>query len=225
MRIHIGATVRTREGDEMGKVERVMLNPTTKDVDALVVHRGLILGRDVVVRISLVQEADQAEVRLRIGRDRLEELPDFEGRHHELVPVEDAESYSVYAPGTILFPLVPPYGVPGEPGPYEFPEEEREAAPVDLDVVEGMLVRSLDGTVGVVEEVRTDPLSDRATSIVVTGGAGLKKDVEIPFEFVAGIFPDHIDVSLTNQQVEDLPLPVTDRYVTSERQKRRRRKS
>ncbi len=224
MRIHIGAMVRTREGDEMGKVERVILDPATMDVQAVVVHKGLIVARDVVVSISLVEEADQAEVRLRIGRDRLDELPDFQGRHRELVPVEDVESFSIYAPGTILFPLVPPYGVPGEPGPYELPEQEVEAAPLELDVVEGMLVRSLDGTVGVIEEVRSDPLSDRATSIVVKAGAGLKKDVEIPIEFVAGVFADYIQVSLTNEQVEELPLPVTDRYITSEGRKHGRKK-
>ncbi|MHB0871351.1 MAG: PRC-barrel domain-containing protein [Chloroflexota bacterium] len=214
MKIDIGATVRTREGDEMGKVERVILDPTTRDVNALVVHRGLILNRDVVVPISLVQRADTKEVHLRLGRDYLHELPDFVDKHY-VRPSEQGVPLS-YPSGSILFPLVPPHGLPGVPGPYESAEEEREAAPLELLIAEGMEVRTVDGSIGVVDEVRTDPLSDRVTSIVVRKGAGLKKDIEIPTEFVAAIGPDHIQLSLTNQQVDELPLPVTDRYIVSE---------
>ncbi len=223
MKLRIGATVRTREGDEMGKVERVVLDPSTMEVETVVVHRGLILARDVAVPISLVQEADEAEVLLRIGRDQLDELPDFERRHREMMPPEDVESYEVYAPGSILFPLVPPYGVPGEPGPYELPEPEIEAAPVEWDIVEGMPVRTLDGTAGIIDEVRTDSLTDKVGSIVVKSLTDPKKQVEIPIEFVSDVGPDRIKLSLTSQQVEELPLPVADRYIHSEG--RRRQKS
>ena len=221
MRIRIGAMVKTRQGEEVGKVERVVLEPSSNEVDAVVVHRGLILSRDVLIPISLVQEATEAEVLLRIGRDRLRELPDFVSAHFEIRPPEDALSYASYAPGSILFPLVPPYGVPGEPGPYELAEATGETAivPIDLAIVRGMPVLSLDGTVGEVEEVRTDPLTDRATAIVVRGKAGLKEQVEIPIEFVSAILYDHIKLSLTNQQVEELPEPVADRYIVSEKKR------
>ncbi len=224
MKIDIGSTVRTREGDEIGKVERVILDPTTRDVNALVVHRGLILNRDVVVPMSLVQKAGRGEVSLRLGRDRLQDLPDFVDRHYEIRPPEPEEAGVSYPSGSILFPLVPPYGVPGVPTPYESPEEEREAAPLELDVSEGMEVRTVDGPVGVVDEVRSDPLSDRVSSIVVKKKGGRKKDVEVPVEFISGIGPHHVQLSLTNEQFEALPLPVTDRYITVGERKRRRGK-
>jgi uncharacterized protein YrrD len=103
MKIDIGATVKTREGDELGKVERVILDPTTRDVNAVVVHKGLILNRDVVVPISLVQKADENEVLLRVGREYLQELPDFVGKHYKEQPAEEQVPYS-YAPGSVLFP-------------------------------------------------------------------------------------------------------------------------
>lgn len=215
MKIDIGATVRTQEGDEIGRVERVILDPTTRDVNALVVHRGLILTRDVVVPLSLVQRADRGEVQLRIGRDRLRDLPDFVDRHYVARPTEGSIPPS-YAPGSVLFPLHPPYRIPGVPGPFESPEQEREAAPLELDISEGMEVRTVDGPIGVVDEVRTDALSDRVTEIAVKKGAGLSKDVVIPIEFVSEIAADHVKLSLTTQLVEDLPMPVTDRYLTVE---------
>lgn len=214
MRIDIGTTVRTLEGDEIGKVERIILDPTTRDVTALVVHKGLILNRDVVVPISLVQYADNREVQLRLGRDYLQDLPDFVDKHY--VRPREEEATLSYPAGSILFPLVPPQGVPGMPGRYESVEEERQAAPLEVDIAEGMEVRTVDGSIGVVDEVRTDPLSDRVTSIVVRKGAMLPRDTEIPVEFISAIRPDHIQLSLTNQQVMELPLPVTDRYIVSE---------
>jgi len=223
MRIQIGATVRSQEGEEIGRAERVVLDPSTQEVESIVVHRGLLLSRDVLVPISLVEEATEQEIRLRIPKDRVGDLSDFVSAHFEIKPPEHLASYASYAPGSILFPLVPPYGVPGEPGPYELGEVEQERAvvPSELDIAEGMLVLALDGTVGEVDEVRTDPVSDRATAIVVRARTGVKKEIEVPIELVSGIFPDHVQLSLTSEQVEELPTPVVDRYITSEKRRRR----
>lgn len=221
MRIDIGMKVRTVEGEEVGKVERVILDPETRVVDAVVVHRGLVLTRDVVVPLSLIQGAGKDGVRLRIGKVQLAELPDFIERHY-VAPSEEGAIISPYAPGSILYPLAPRYEIRGVPTPYEAIAEERIAPPRDVDISAGTEVRTVDGPIGVVDEVRTDPLADRVTTIVVRKGPDLKKDVEIPIEFVDDLTDDHIKLSLTTQQVEELPQPVTDRYLTAERRRKGR---
>lgn len=222
MKIDIGAKVRTRDGHEIGKVERVVVNPSSKEVDGIVVHRGRVLPRDVVVPLSLVQRAGKDGLQLRIGMDRAEDLPDFVEAHY--VKPSDRAITLPYAPGSMLFPLVPPYGVAGTPFPYEVIEEEREAPPEDVEITEGTEVRTVDGTIGSVDELLTDPQADRVSAILVRAGRCLTKDTQIPVEFVDEVASDHIKVSLTTDQVEALPEPTTDRYLTSQGRGRKRRK-
>ncbi len=215
MKIDIGVRVRTVDGEEIGKVERVIINPDSKEVDALVVHRGLILTRDVVVPLSLIQEAERDEVTLRIGSAQLAALPDFVERHYAATSPGEA-AISPYTPGSVLFPLVSPQRVPGVPAPYDAVHQEWQAPTQDVDISEGTEVRSLDGPIGVVGEVRTDPLTDRASAIVVKGGLGLDRELTIPIESVSEVADDHIQLSLTTRQVEALPEPDRDQYITLE---------
>lgn len=221
MIIDIGASVKTREGEEIGKVERVILDPNTREVEALVVHRGLILTRDVVVPLSLVQGADRSGVNLRIGRDQLRDLPDFVERHYVPRLSEGAVNYP-YAPGSMLFPLAPPYAVAGPPVPYRQPDKETPTPPEGVDISQGTTVLTVNGPIGVVDELRTDALADRVSTIVVKKGMGLSKDAEIPIEFVEEVTDDQIRLSLTTQQVEELPQPTTDMYLTVEGRSRKR---
>jgi uncharacterized protein YrrD len=219
MKINIGSSVKTSEGDEIGHVERVILNPDSKEVDGLVVHRGLILTRDVIVPLSLVQSADQSGVHLRVGKDRLYELPDFVERHYAARPGESSVVYP-YTPGSILFPLSPTYGVAGLPANYQPVAEGTQEPSGDVEVSEGTEVRAVDGTIGTVDEVRTDPEADRVTAFSVRRGFGLKRDVVIPIEFVDQVADNYIRLSLTIEQVEHLPVPITDRYITRDKPKR-----
>ncbi len=215
MRIDIDARVKTQEGEEIGSVDRVILNPYTREVDAIVVHRGRILTRDVVVPLSLVQRSDEEGVQLRIGRYELQQLPDFVERHYAAMPGQARVPYP-YAPGSILFPLGPAQGVSGLPSVQEAAEDEVGVPSEDVDVAEGTEVRALDGLVGFVDEVLTDSSTNRATDIVVRKGIVLTKDVTIPMEYVSELTDDHLQLSLTVQQVEELPTPSTDRYLTIE---------
>jgi hypothetical protein len=80
-------------------------------------------------------------------------------------------------------------------------------------MVLGTEVRTVDGPIGVIDEVRTDPLSDRVTDILVRKGSGLKRDALIPVEFVSAMEPDHIQLSMTTEEVEALPIPLNARYI------------
>ena len=215
MKIDIGVSVKTRDGEEIGKVERVVINPASGEVDGLVVHRGAILSRDVVVPLSLMEGTDTEGVRLRIGRAELVRLPDFVAkRYRAMKPGEPV--VPTYTPASVLFPLAPPYGAAGVPAPYDLARPEWQAPPQDVDISEGTEVRAVDGPIGVVDEVLTDALTNHASFVVVSRGEGAGRKVSIPAEFIDEVAEDHIKVSLTLQQVEQLPEPTRDQYLTSE---------
>jgi hypothetical protein len=66
-------------------------------------------------------------------------------------------------------------------------------------------VHATDGDIGQVHAFRIDPGSRQVTHVLVREGpVWARKDVAIPFDEVAG-FDDGIRLSITRQQVRDLP--------------------
>ena len=178
MRIDIGLRVHTYDGHEIGTVQKVVANPNTHEVDAIVVHGGTGSFRDISVPMSLIQEATKDRVILRVDQKGLSNLPDYTGEGRSQ---------------------------PGQPPLH------------DIAMSAGTQVMAVDGPIGVVDEVKSGPMSgsnpERITSIMVKAGMGLSRDIDIPIEFIDEVSEGHIKVSLTRQQVEDLPQPTADRYV------------
>jgi len=62
MRVDLDAKVRARDGDEIGSVDRAIVDPHTEEVTSFVVSTGAIFGRDVVVaRGDLEQATDDGD--------------------------------------------------------------------------------------------------------------------------------------------------------------------
>ena len=69
----------------------------------------------------------------------------------------------------------------------------------------GSKVHATDGDIGQVRALRIDPDSRQVTHVLLREGRVWdRKDVAIPFDKVAG-FDDGIRLSITRQQVRDLP--------------------
>ena len=88
MRVDLDANVRARDGEEIGSVERAIVDPETQEVTAFVVRTGAIFGRDIVVsRAELDQAAEDGDaIRLRLTKDELERLPDFVAEQYMAPP-------------------------------------------------------------------------------------------------------------------------------------------
>lgn len=82
MRLKQHATVVTAEGNEVGRVDRVVMDPTTKEVTHVVVHKGFLFAEDKVVPISLIDAASEERVTLREDAGDLQALPVFEETHY-----------------------------------------------------------------------------------------------------------------------------------------------
>ena len=49
MKIELGARVLTAEGDEIGTIDKLILDPEGGDLHAIVVRKGLLFGRDIEI--------------------------------------------------------------------------------------------------------------------------------------------------------------------------------
>src|SRR2546423_714601 len=88
MRVDLDAKVVARDGEEIGSVDRAIVDPRTEAVTAIVVRTGAVFGRDIVVaREELEQAAEDGDsIRLSLTKDELEQLPDFAPEQFSPVP-------------------------------------------------------------------------------------------------------------------------------------------
>ena len=68
---------------EAGKVDRVITEPDSDTVTHLVVQRGSLLIRDIVVPVNRIATMDEEGIVLTLTREELDDLPSFEGYEDE----------------------------------------------------------------------------------------------------------------------------------------------
>src|SRR3970282_1173653 len=76
------ALVYTFDGKNVGRIDRIVLDPQTKDVTHLVVRKGFLLTEDKVVPVDLIGAATEKGVTLRAEASDLEALPLFAETHY-----------------------------------------------------------------------------------------------------------------------------------------------
>lgn len=184
-----------------GEVMAAVIDPAARTVTHIVVEPK---GRQGLARLVSLDLVDASSGQIRLGCTEAE-FKDLEAAEETLAEF-----------------------VPGYPGPVQLlpagwrdadePTAEGGTIPrIDeeetIDVVpageveerRGDHVHATDGNVGQVRALRIDPRSRQVTHVLVgEGHLWDRKDVAIPVEAVAG-FDDGIRLSITRQQVRDLP--------------------
>jgi len=212
MQFKEGAKVFTADGERVGTIDRVVLEPDTKEVTHLVVQKGFLFTEDKVVPMSLVGPATEDQVTLRQDADGLEELPDFEESHY--VPIDRGPEPT---PGEMR-PVRPLYWYPpigawwtiGGYTSYVKPQyvvkTEKHIPEGTVALEEGAKVVSSDGDhVGDIERIFTDPLEDRATHLLISEGLFLKEKKLVPTKWIAKIFEDAVHLAVDSDLVDSLP--------------------
>jgi len=87
MQFRENTPVYTADGQEVGAIDRVVINPETTEVSHIVVRQGWLFTEDKVVPTEWVDQATADQVRLRADVDNLDESPAFEETHY--LPYED----------------------------------------------------------------------------------------------------------------------------------------
>jgi len=204
MQFKQGAPVYASDGRDVGRIDRVVLNPRTKEVTHIVVRKGFLFTEDKIVPLSLIAMATDDKIMLRPDAGDLDKLPPFEETHY--VPVDEAEARAAAYPADMAAPLYwyPPTGGWLGYGEYTYPypppylaETEQNIPAGTVALKEGARVLSADGQhVGSVERVLTDSKVDRATYFVLSQGLFFKERKLIPATWIREIDEDEVRLSV-----------------------------
>jgi sporulation protein YlmC with PRC-barrel domain len=189
-----------------GEVRAAVIDPAARVVTHVVVEPKGRAGLARLVPFDLVDAATD-QIRLRCT----------EAEFASLEPAEETLAEFVPGYGVPVQLLPPGWRGAGEPtlegGTIpRIPEMETVdiVPPGEVEEHHGDHVHATDGDIGQVHALRIDPGSRQVTHVLVREGhLWARKDVAVPFDKVAG-FDDGIRLSLTRQQVQDLPPADTD---------------
>lgn len=205
MQIRLGSAVMAEDG-RAGTVDRIILHPETREIDALVATQGDGSTDLLVVPIDRVLAADGEAVRVSGTVEEIHGLDLF--THSQFVePPEEWLPPTADAAGFYLMPASPvavgafqqPATMPDPPA-----EEVEDLEPGDFEIKWNTQVFCTDGLAGRLDRVLTDGDSDVVTHLVIMrdGGAG---DVAVPLEQVASLGDEGVHLALTTSQIRELP--------------------
>lgn len=180
MRIDLDAKVRTRDGEDAGKVRSAVYDHARNAISGFVVSTGGLLGREVIVPRELLETAskDGEVLHLEITKDELDDVPSYvSDEYTDPPPAWIPPSGYVYPTAGYLWPIgfddrIAParYPTPSEEMNAELRESQRT-----VHVEKGSKVIDVDGDdLGVVEDVRLDSDNGEITGVVIRYGGTLQ---------------------------------------------------
>lgn len=198
MQVELGAKVNTADGKEIGTIDKLILEPESGEVKAIVVQKGLLFTRDIEIPLEGIAGQEAGHVRLHATSEQVDDLPRFmEGSYTTPPPGRVSEYESAYGYPSSAF-LWPARG-PAAPAASAYGDEavgavgdEVRALHGEYDLANaitevGSEVRSRDGEkVGTVRRIVFDTSDGSPTAIVVREGFLFTEDVELPASLISG---------------------------------------
>lgn len=208
-----GMSVVTPSGEEVGRINRFILDPATNEVTHVVIQQGWLLPEDKVVPFEMIA-SDEDPIVLREDID-FDELPSFEETH--FVRVDDdlrgrgpaGDPVYQFSPGYYWYPMHPnlgysPVGLGYNPLPAA--ETTRNIPDNTVPLKEGTDVISSDGEhVGDVERLFVDPDSSRTTHFLISQGLLFKDRKLVPMDWVTSVEEDKVHLAVPSRLLERLP--------------------
>ncbi len=209
MQLSYGSSVVTVDGENLGSLKELVVDPRHRIVTHLVVQRGLFFSHDRLISVEHVSHADENQIELAVDARTLDEAS-AEFDREQYLDLEDEEFRNRYGVGGAIWrrpvgeftgaglnSIVPP-GI----GP--IPPEPEVAIPSDeVGLRHGAQVSTVDQVdIGVVKELITDD-HDRITHLVIDEGNLFTESKLIPIDWVRGI--------KENQVVLGVPLAIVER--------------
>ena len=198
MRIDLNAKIRTKDGDEAGKIHRVLVDPATERITGFVVSTRRLLGRDVIVGEDMLADAsaDGETITLNLTKRELDTQPSFE------------EDDFVTPPPSWTAPSLG-YSIPTEsflwPADSALPDL---GEPLRPSIKKGDTVKDRDGdVVGAIEDIRFDEKTGEVLSMTVRAGAGLErlfgggKLAEISRDQILRIAEDEVRLGIDREEI------------------------
>jgi len=215
MELKQDARVVNAAGDGVGHIDRVVLNPKTKEVTAIVVRKGVLFTQDKVVPIDMVDATREGEVMLRADAGNLDDLQEYKATYYVSANEEDLGAVANDSDRrTFVEPVYayPPFGSLWAGGAYAGTAEPTLVRKTQTNIAEnevalkkGVRVLASNGDhIGDIDEVLTDPGSRRASHFVLTQGLLFKTRKLIPMDWVRVVTDDRVELVVGPRAFEQL---------------------
>jgi len=202
------APVFTADNEQVGKIDRVVLDPKTKEVTHIVIRKGFVFTENKVLPISLIASGGE-QVTLRANAGDLQAFPEFEEQNYVLLDETEREHITPSTSTDVVFMYpYPPYGGIQPMGltmPLMKKETERNIPDQTIALQKGAAVISAKGDhVGNIEKVLTDPQADHVTHFVISQGLILKERKLVPVTWVNLFEEGKIHLSVGTKVIDSL---------------------
>lgn len=209
MQLKHDASIYTANGDELGRLERMVVDPPTGEVTHIVIRKGWFFQEERVVPIELVDSAEEDKIRLREEIEDLESLPVFEEQHYvEVDEQAGRQTTQAPAPETMVYWYPPLSTTVGFPAYYRMPfpvTSERNIPEGTIPLNDGARVISANGDhVGNIEQIFTQD-DDRVTHFVIAQGLIFKNRKLVPTTWIRNVEEDEVILSVSTQTLDKLP--------------------
>jgi uncharacterized protein YrrD len=215
MQFKEGADVLTPRGRKVGRIDRVVIDPESEAVTHLVVKKGLLFTTDKVIPVDEVDTTTEEQVLLKKSLNP-DELPEFE--ETEYLPVGGREEFrrrqAEEARSVIWYHTrirTPWWGLGPNPNlkkPLFIKEPRRNIPEGTVPLEEGAEVIDAEGqSLGEIQEVYTEPESNRVTHLLISRGTLSKDKKLIPTAWVKGIHEESVRLTVRQKVIDELPEP------------------
>jgi osmotically-inducible protein OsmY/sporulation protein YlmC with PRC-barrel domain len=198
----IGAPVLALDG-RAGHLSKVVIDPNTRRVTHLVIHRGFLLDEDRVVPVEFVERATPEGIFLHLTSREVARQPRYQEERF-IGPPADWEPLPGYLATDVLF-----WGLPyGGVTPPILPVVEytiRQGIPERTVVLERSTeVRTRDEVTGEIDHLLVDPLRQELTHLVVRFEDQPHQPVIVPFEWVEDLGDGYVLLKCTREDLRQL---------------------
>lgn len=213
-----GTSVFTPHGREVGKINRIVLDPETNEITHIVVQKGWLFSEDKVIPFDRVRSTNDDKVVLDVNINDFDQLPPFEETHYVGISDGDkaarttpADAYpaDVFVPG---FYWYPPYGFAGNQAYglpyYTWPRTETEQnIPANtVALKKGTRVLTSDEKhVGNVEQLMLEPNSRKVTHFLISEGFFFKDRKLIPANWIKSATDDEVRLNVSSGVLNRVP--------------------
>ncbi len=193
-----GTPVYTIDGKNVGTLDRVVIDPDTKDVTHIVIQKGLLFKVDKVIAVEKVSSASEIKVVLTCSADELKLMAPLDVV--EYMPINRETG------GKVFDPLANQMYNNSTPADRAVTMETKRTIPDNLAALKvgSPVVSADDERVGSVEHIFTEASSEKVTHFIISQGLLLKTRRSIPIEWVRLITDDEVILNVPTQKLEEL---------------------
>ena len=208
IRLQKDADIFSSVGEKIGKLDRVVLDPETKEVSHIVAKQGLFFSTSKVIPISYVK-LDGKRITLTKNEMELDDLPDFTETAYISTETpddseENAEPVFFYPPQHIAWWTTG--GRIWYPKPRYVLKTEEAVPEKTVALEEGATVVGSDGEdIGEIERVIVTESDKRASHIVVSRGLLSKEHKLVPTLWITDVTEDKVYLTIDSEMFERLP--------------------